>query len=276
MRARQVVAIGAALGSLAAAPTAPWLPARVEADGYGVVAPALQALDAELPAGRKHDKAVAASGLAELSMPTTLSLGAELVLSDPSPLGGCTWDGSLHCGLSVAAPPGVTAEGFELRCKLGRGPGIPLVAELAAAPPGRIGWTIHRMENCWRLPSDAIGIVPRASADLEGFGQGTELIPPEIIGLSQDQVEATLKERVPGLAVCTRKFSADQRAVAGKMVVAYRIAEDGAMAAATVESSTFHDPQIEGCVVEGFLRLRFPRVNGGFDHGSFPITFVGS
>ena len=265
-----------AVGAVAAAPPAlPWLPDLVKTDGYAAVAPALQAFDAAWAPGKKRDQALAASGLGEVTLRTVLGVGANLALSDPSPLGGCTWDGSLHCGLSVAAPAGVTAADFEVKCRLGQGPGVPMQAEAVPGAPGRLAWRVHGVETCWKLSVDAVVIAARAREDLEGMGQGDDLIPPEIVGLSQDQVEATLKERVPALAVCTRKFSADKRAVAGKMVVAYRIGPNGAMAEAKLESSTFADPQIERCVLDGFLRLRFPPVNDGFDHGTFPITFVG-
>lgn len=260
----------------AAAPVGPWLPDLVKAEGYSAVAPALQRIYADNPPGKRRDKALAAVGIEAITMPTVLAMGANLMLSDPSPLGGCSWDGSLHCGLSVTAPPGVDAAGFEVKCRLGGGPGVPMKAEAVAGAPGRLVWHVHGVESCWKLPADAVVIAPRALADLEGMGQGDDLIPPEIVGLSQDQVEATLKERAPAMAVCTRRFSADKKAVAGKMVVTYKIAPDGAMAEATLASSTFSDPQIEQCVLDAFMRLRFPSVNDGYDHGTFPLTFLGN
>lgn len=259
------------LAALGAAPAGPWLPDLVRADGLGAVAPALRELDAAIPPGKKHDKALAATGLDQLTMPTKAMLGAELSLRDPTPLGGCTWDGSLHCGVS-ATGAGDPA-GFDVKCRIGAGVYLPLASRPAPSAPGTLAWVVDGVEGCWKLPAEGIVLVPRAEAGLEGVGQGDEFIPPEIIGLSQDQVEATLKGRASTFAACTRR---NGKPVAGKMVVDYRIAEDGAMAEAKVASSTFGDAAIEKCVTDAFLRLRFPKVNGGYDHGSFPLTFLGS
>jgi hypothetical protein len=250
------------------------LPETVTAEGWAAAAASIRAIAEEAGSPKKAAKALDAAGLAELSLPSALRAGAELSLHDAGPLGRCTWDGTATCRLD-AAGSGVTAADFRVQCRTSHGGTSPLTATPdPAAPAGRVGWLVTGVEACWDLDATGVDLVPVALGDLDGMGKGDDLIPPEIVELSQDQVQATIAEHQGAFQYCTRKFSADHVAQKGKLVVRYHIADDGHIDTATVESGTFTDPQIEACILEQFQRLKFPPTNGGFAGGTFPLTFL--
>jgi hypothetical protein len=248
------------------------LPDLAADQGFAAMDEALKAMVAAANSPKKLKKALDTSQLAEVSMPVRLAMGAQLTLSDPSALGGCSWDGEkATCRLDAATSGLASAADFEIGCKFGGA--LTLTSTAADAPAGRIGWTVTDIEACWAVDGSAIIIRPHALGDLEGVGQGDEFIPPELVQLSQTEVEQTLKEHEAGFAYCTRKFAENGERARGKMILRYTIADDGKVGA-TMESGTFTDPRVEQCIIERFDRITFPPPQGGFTGGTWPVTFL--
>lgn len=245
-----------------------------KADGWGAVKAAVDQQAAAAGKPKKAAKALAAAGLGALEMPAAASLGAELVLKDPSPLRGCTWEGTVACTLDAAHTGDAKAEDYRLVCKTGFGGSAPMDS-VAAAPVGeRLSWRVTGVEKCWDLGGVAVSLVPQALADLEGVGKGDDLVPPELVELSQDEVEAIIAKSQPAFQHCTRKFSDDGSSAKGAMKVRYTIGDDGLVSSAKSEMTTFSDARVEQCVLEQFQKIKFRPPMGGYTGGVYSFTML--
>jgi hypothetical protein len=225
---------------------------------------------------KKGQKLLAKAGFAELSMPVEARRGAELSLPSIQPLSRCVWSGHATCVVTAQAAPGTRPEDYVFQCKLAFGAAFSMAAVGVASPDGALSWTLSEVDACWEADAQAVQVVPASRDDLEGVGKGDEYTAPELVELSQTQVEGELRSHMSTYQYCTRKFSKDRSPVAGKMVVTYHIADDGSVDRADVTTATFADDRIQGCIVDVFKRLRFPKPMGGFTGGTFQLTFVGS
>jgi hypothetical protein len=225
---------------------------------------------------KKGKKLLAKAGFASVGMPAEARRGAELSLSAIGRLEGCTWTDHATCVLTAQASPGAKAAEYAVQCKMAYGASFPMTATGTETADGKLTWTVDEVDACWDIDAKAVLIVPNARGDLEGVGKGDDMIPPELVELSQKQVEDELRGHMSAFQYCTRKFSEDRQPVAGKMQVRYHIADDGSVDRADVESATFSDERIQGCITGAFRKLRFPKPMGGFTGGTFPLTFVGS
>lgn len=250
------------------------LPDLAREQGYEAVHAEVSAIVAAAPSAKKRDKELAARRFAALTMPVFPVFGAELTLTAVSDLGDCAWDGRATCRFTAGAPAGARADDFAVACRTMRGSTVSLDATATRDGDDRLVFAVSGVEACWEIGGSGIKVFPRPQDDLEGVGQGTDLIPPELSQLSWQEAERIIKDREAEFAYCTRKFAEDGERARGAMKVAYRIAADGTVASATVESATFSDGRVQTCILERFGRLRFPPPMGGFEGGTFPFTFL--
>jgi TonB family protein len=248
------------------------LPALAERDGFAAVHDAVVATTAsEKP--KKLAEALAAAGLGRLSMPVTAALGADLVITRAGPLGGCTPAGTgVTCEIPLATAAAVREGEYALTCTSRLGASLLVASTLRpGATADHAVLAVTDVLPCWKLGGDALRLAPVAGAELEGVGQGNDLVPPELVGLSKRQVEATIQEHAGAFRHCL--VAEGRPGLTGKVVVAFHIAADGRMDEVSVESSTLGDAAVEGCVVARFRALTFPRPNDGYDRGTWPVTF---
>ena len=228
----------------------------------------------ESPAPKKLEKLLREAGFQELTMPTTLMIGASFVLGETSPIHACTWGASIDCRLDAILKGPGQPDDFRLVCKSTFGGALPLDASPADSDLGRIAWTVHHMERCWKLGGVSVAIMPKVRSDLEGIGVGDDFIPPELAMLSQSEAEQIVADRNNQFRYCVKKNSAPGSAAKGLMKVSYKIAPDGSVGEAAIAESTFEDANIQGCILEVVRRTRFPPPAGGFSGGTFPITLL--
>ena len=273
VRTRNTMLIGVLLTA-----TAPWALAaegtfaQIAADqGFGAVYEEIEQISAVAKNEKKRDKDLAARGLAEVVMPVSPFLGAELTLQHPSPLTQCSFDGHVSCAFSATAPQTASADNFAVSCKTQYGGSLPL--ESTGQRDGeRLTWTVTEVEACWKLGGVGVVVRPVAIGGLDGVGQGDEFHAPELVQLSQDQVESTIESNLTAFRYCFKKHASPTSS--GKLLVEYTIAEDGSVASSGFKLNTLQDAAVETCVLERFNRLQFPKPMGGFSGGTWPFTFL--
>jgi hypothetical protein len=248
------------------------LPAVAEREGFAAAYGAMLALSRqEKP--KKLDAALAAAGLSRLAMPATTALGADLVIRAAGPATGCTLSGEVvACRLPLATTAKVGAGEYAVSCRSRLGASLPVESALAdGATEDRAELRLTDLGPCWKLGGDTLVVTPVSGIELEGVGQGTDLIPPELVGLTKHQVEEIVKGGSGAFQHCL--VSAGKPGLTGKLVVAYRIGPDGRLAEVSAESSTLGEPAVEACVLDRFRTLTFPKPNDGWDRGTWPVTF---
>jgi hypothetical protein len=248
------------------------LPALAERDGFVAVHDALDALAASSRPKRLAED-LAAAGLGRVTMPVSAALGADLVITSAGPLGGCAWsDGAVACDVPLRTTTRVTDGEYAVTCTSRFGASLPVPSVLASgATSERAVLRLPDVRPCWKLGADALRVTPVAGAELEGVGQGTDLIPPELVGLTKRQVEETVQQHAGAFRHCL--VSEGRTGLTGKLVVAYHIGPDGHLDEVVAESSTLGDAAVEGCILARFRTITFPRPNDGYDRGTWPVTF---
>jgi hypothetical protein len=228
------------------------------------------AIDAARAAGsrKKVAAALAALDAGSLRLPVRLALGAELQVTRGA-LADCTLGDTLSCDVVLTTVVPASSADFELQCGTSWGATRPLTAVAGASEPDRAVLRITDLRDCLDF-GDHLRVVPVALLDLDGVGQGDEFHPPELIGLTWDQVRQTLDEQLPSLQYCPRKLGLPAN---GALVVAFHIGADGTLEQVRAESSTLDEPRVLECVLERFRRVRFPPPNDGFTDGSYPLRF---
>lgn len=221
-------------------------------------------------AGSRKRVAAALDALdaATLRLPVRLGFGAELQL-ERAEVVGCTLGEVLACDVALFTRIPSAAEEFVLQCGTTWGATKPLVAVAAGASEGRVLLRVPDALDCLDF-GDHLRVMPVARADLDGIGQGDEYHPPELVGLTWDQVRQTLDEQLPSFRYCPRKLELPAN---GKVEVAFHIAADGTLDRVEAATSTLDEPRVLECVLERFRRVRFPPPNDGFTDGTYPLTF---
>lgn len=268
------LALVLALAASAKPPAPPQLDEIAAHHGLEAAWKAFQEMPATYPKAKHLDRARSECGLERIQMPVQLKLGAELVLSEPSPLQSCSWTGEqVDCQLHAAVSAKAAAEDYQVSCRTSFGATLPLTAEAAPAPEGRLGWTVHGVQRCWEIDAVGVRVAPVSHDDLEGIGKGDDyLIPPELAALSKPEADEVIEEHLTQFKYCYQRYEDGPTGV-GKLQVRYHIAEDGTVDVATIEEATFTDERVHQCIVERFERLRFPPPMEGWTGGTFPFTF---
>ncbi len=259
------------MGSAALADDRP-LPVLAEEEGFSAVLEEVNALAAVAKSPKKLGKELAARGFAELRMDVSLVAGAELSLSEPSALTGCTYDGGIACTWAAKAPASASADGYQAACRTRYGAGMNLDMAASPAADGQLGWTVSGLQACWDLGGVGIRVSPRANTELEGVGMGDDFHAPELVQLSQDEVEGIIQSHDNAFRYCFRQHAA--AGSSGKLVIEYKIGEDGSVSSTKFKSNTLQDSAVEACIVERFGRMKFPKPMGGFEGGEWPVTFL--
>ena len=255
-----------------AAESAADLSALAEREGLPAVVEALERIEASSKSSKKVQAALAASGLEKIAVPVRPILGAELTVSSFTPLTGCAYAaGALTCRFGGAAASRIEAGEYTATCHSKYGGTQALDIALLAADDDRAAWQATHVEKCFAMGVAKITVQPTAHDELEGVGEGTEFIPPELTGLTWQQVEKTILETVPTFRICTQGEGGGQQT--GQMVIGFEIGEDGTLSRVEAESSQIQDPDVEACILERFGRITFPPPMEGFTTGTFPFTF---
>lgn len=248
------------------------LPAIAARDGTAAVDQALGALLSSTKA-KKLPEALAAAGLSRVELPVTAGLGADLVVRSAGPLRGCEVAGdAVSCAIPLQTTAPVREGEYQLTCRSRLGASVPLPSRLQpGATGGEAALAVPDVRPCWRIDGASLELTPVSGSELEGVGAGNDLVPPELVGLTKRQVEETIGQHQTEFRYCL--VSKGRPGLTGKVIVDYRIGADGAMAEVTVASSTLGDPAVEGCLLERFRAIAFPRPNDGYDRGTWPVTF---
>jgi hypothetical protein len=235
--------------------------------GYHAVDDRVWALIADTPS-KKIDAVLTDAGLGRLELPVFLVFGADLSLSDPSPLRACApKDGKIACTFDAK---GVGKPGdYVPVCKGQLGGTVPLATEPATVADGRLGWRVLDVSNCWKLDAVAVKLMPKPMEGLDGIGTGDDFIPPELSQLTQAEVFAEIKAHDADFGWCARKYPAR-----GTMIIKFHVADDGSVGSAEPVSTTFAEVDAAECVLQRFRRLRFTPPMGGYQDGEYPISLL--
>ena len=241
-------------------------------DGLPAAGEALQQLVAEAKNEKKLLKALDSARLGDVALPAKAGFGADLVLSEVSPMTRCTWTGSLTCIVSARTTSKVEPGEFDAFCKSKYGATAEIQTHLSSSSDSGATWTIEGAEKCWALNGATVQILPTAHDDLEGVGMGDdEFIAPELTGLTKDQVDATIAKQTNAFKACA--IREDGPSAAGKLVVAFHIAQDGTLDRVDAKSSTLTDDEAETCILNRFRRIQFVPPNDGYTEGTYEFRF---
>jgi hypothetical protein len=247
------------------------LPSMTAAGAWADAAEAVATTAAAETKDKKRAKALDALGLSDVRPPIGRAIGADLALGAPESL-GCGWDGSITCAARATAQAGVATGDYQLVCRSPLGVRLPLPT-VAERDGDAMVWTARTVETCWKVGLGALSLEPVGDVALEGAGVGTDLIPPERVALSKLDAEARIQAAAPGFAACLRTTTGDRAARSGVIEVGYHIGPTGVIDRVEVARATATDPALTACVLERFGKLTFPPPNGGFEEGTFPLSF---
>ena len=247
------------------------LPELAQREGLPAARKALDALVAEAKNDKKLQAALTEAQLSSVKIPSQAGFGADLVLTSVQPVGDCQWTDGLTCTVVASTTSSIADDEFQLRCLSKYGAKRAVTSVLTSQADGVATWSLSGVEACWELNSATLQFLPTSHGDLEGIGKGDDdLIPPELAGLTWGQVEDDLKSRLNTFKVCSR--DADPK-VAGKLIVAFHIADNGRIDKAEAQTSTLNNKDVEACILDRFLKIQYPPVNDGFADGTFPFSF---
>jgi hypothetical protein len=87
---------------------------------------------------------------------------------------------------------------------------------------------------------------------------------PIIIGaLDKALIDAVVKRHMNAIRYCYQRELVKSPSLKGKVSIKFTIAKDGSVSAASTKSSTLGSSTAEGCIVNQFLRMKFPEPKGG-------------
>jgi hypothetical protein len=95
---------------------------------------------------------------------------------------------------------------------------------------------------------------------------GTKPVPAKTVpvggppadGLTRNEIDAVIKASAGAIRSCYQAELAKSPDLAGKIVVQFRIDGAGAVASASIKSTTMKSPPVESCVVGTIKKLAFP------------------
>jgi hypothetical protein len=248
------------------------LAAVADRDGLPAARDALLAIVDAAKNEKKLAKALEGTNLSGVKLPAKAGFGADFTLTDVQPMSDCRWDGELVCTLNATTSAKVGSDEFQAFCKSKYGATADIASELTTATDTQATWTIRGALGCWALNEATVQVLPVAHDDLEGVGTGDDdLIPPELIGLTKDQVDSTIEKQLTAFKSCVT--GRDGPAATGKLVIAFHIADDGTLDKVDAKTSTVTESTAEACLLERFGRLKFVRPNDGYVDGTYEFSF---
>ena len=93
--------------------------------------------------------------------------------------------------------------------------------------------------------------------------------------LSQQEVDSTLKPRLPKFLRCAQQRLAELDVLAGSLRLSFHIATNGAVAGVSPIASTLGDRATERCMLDVAATTRFPPPHGGEADFTWPLELPG-
>ncbi len=244
------------------------LPSIAEREGWPAVARQLDRVVLSTKR-RKLGEALEALGLDKLRMPVEPFLGAELDVGRTG-ASRCTWKGgTVSCTVAAEVEGEVGADEYGISCRSSLGAMRPHPVKLEDGGPGAAVWTVREVEACWALDGEFL-LHPAALGDLQGIGEGTEFIPPELTGITRDEAEEAIEAMLPQFKHCLVREGSP--GLTGSVEVRYHIAEDGSVSA-EVEKESLGEPAVVACILRRFGQVQLPPRMDGYEGGTYPFTF---
>jgi TonB family protein len=95
-----------------------------------------------------------------------------------------------------------------------------------------------------------------------------------VAGLSKEEIGAVIRRNLPRFKYCYEKKLAGRPELAGKIAVSFKIGPTGAVADASVRSTSMNNVDVEACTVGVIRSLKFPPPrNGGVVVVTYPLVF---
>lgn len=92
--------------------------------------------------------------------------------------------------------------------------------------------------------------------------------------LDPKQISAAIKRRLAGIKNCYEQALKRNPKLAGKIVIAFVIDENGKVSEASVDSDSMGDSGVAKCIISLIRRVRFPKPDDGTVEASFPFVFT--
>lgn len=127
-----------------------------------------------------------------------------------------------------------------------------------------------------QLGTPGTGSAPAAQVGADGTS--ATAADPIILGdLKKAEIDPVIAENLPRIRQCYQAGLKTNPGLAGRVIVKFVVEKDGTVKSATVKSTTLNDPDVEGCVVAQFGKMRFPAPRGGgIVIVSYPFEFSSS
>jgi hypothetical protein len=242
-------------------------------DGFSALYAEIGPIIAKSKSDKKLQGLLEQRQLQSVRMPVKAILGSELVLKDPSPLGNCRYKDKIYCSIIVRDFVATKTKEHHFVCKSRFGTTLPLETAGARDQDGGLVWALSGLEKCWELGGTEILIKPISSMELEGIGEGSDFIPPELVQLDYHQVQDIIAKQMDSFRFCTQNAEESTGQGAGTLEIRYTIGEDGRVTSAEAGQALYDDQELIYCLVERFKRIKFPPPRGGYNEGTYPFTF---
>lgn len=93
-------------------------------------------------------------------------------------------------------------------------------------------------------------------------------------GLKPDQVQGQIRKAFPQIRTCYLQSGSFKKKVTGRILVSFRIEENGSVSEGSILKSNFRDSPLHDCILEKIKGIQFPPpVGGGYVDVSYPFHF---
>ncbi len=108
-------------------------------------------------------------------------------------------------------------------------------------------------------PPEGDGFGTKGVGEVDGGGHDVVTIGQ----LGAHEVDEVIKRHLSAIRYCYQRQLTKNAHLSGKVSMHFTIAGDGSVAKAQVRSSTLSDGAVESCMVNRFLKMQFPKPQGG-------------
>lgn len=91
--------------------------------------------------------------------------------------------------------------------------------------------------------------------------------------LDKEAIRTVVRAHIGEIRECYNEGLAKDPELAGKLVVGFEIAADGAVGRSEITKSTLADAQVEACVAAAVKAWKFPAPQGGAVEVAYPFAF---